>query len=97
MPEVKPVLCFKGRHCCTGISMTSQYKGPFSSISLGFLSFLFCDPFFVKANLAASCKLIYVARDRGKRLLCLHSVLKEESKKDAFLLRNRASGDCYQQ
>ena len=35
---------------------------------------------FVKADLAASCKLIYVVRDRGKRLLCLHNILKEESK-----------------
>lgn len=81
MPEAKHMLCFEGMHCCTGISVTSQYKGPFSSVLTFFNLFIFVIlSLFVKADLAASCQLIYAVRDRGKRLLCLHSILKEESK-----------------
>lgn len=79
MPEV--MLCFKEVHGCTGISVTSQYKGPFSSVLPLFCIFIFAIPsLFVKADLAVSYILIYAVRDMGKTLLCLHSILNEESK-----------------
>lgn len=78
MPEV--MLCFKEVHGCTGISVTSQYKGPFSSVLPLLSIFIFAIPLFVKADLAVSYILIYAVRDTGKTLLCLHSILNEESK-----------------
>lgn len=66
---------------CTGISMTCQYNVLFSSLFPFFNLFIFLIPsLFVKADLDASCKLIYVVRDRRKRSLCLHIILKELSK-----------------
>lgn len=80
MPEVKHMLCFEEAHGCTGTSVMSQYKGPFSSVLPLFCILIFAIPsLFVKADLAVSYILIYVVRDRGKTLLCLHSILKEES------------------
>lgn len=62
MPEVMHTLCFKKMQCCTDIFKTVQYKLAFCQ----FFIFSFCDAVVGKADLAASCKLIYEVRDRER-------------------------------
>lgn len=65
--------------CCTGISMTCQYNVIFSSLFPFFNLFIFLIPsLFVKADLVASCKLIYVVRDRRKRSLSAYHIKRTE-------------------